>query len=150
MENANRRAVEALNHLLETCKDGEKGFRTAAEAVQMPDLKQLFDSYASQRGVFAGQLQAEVERLGGAPERSGHVVATLHRGWMRIKSLVAGHDPSGIIAECEQGEDAAMKAYEEALKVSLPAEAEAMVKLQFAQVKDAHERVRALKAAAKP
>lgn len=31
-----------LNDLIETCKDGEQGFRTAAEKVEEPALQSLF------------------------------------------------------------------------------------------------------------
>ena len=32
-----------LNQLIQTCKDGEKGFHTAAEAVNDPNLRHLFE-----------------------------------------------------------------------------------------------------------
>ena len=140
----NEEAVKALNQLIETCKDGENGFRTAAGGVRTPDLKQLFNSYASQRALFATELQSEVERLGGEPEEGGSMAATLHRGWMNIKSLVTGHDEAAIVSECERGEDVAVQAYEEALKADLPLEVKSVVTRQFDQVKEAHGRVRAL------
>ena len=36
--------ISTLNGLIETCKDGEQGFRSAAEGVQRADLKTLFNS----------------------------------------------------------------------------------------------------------
>ena len=147
MANVSEQAVKALNHLIETCKDGENGFRTAAGGVTRPELKQLFDSYANQRGLFASELQGEVQRLGGKPETGGSVSAALHRGWINIKSLVTGRDEAAIIAECEQGEDVALKVYEEALQADLPADTDAVVRRQLAQVREAHDRVRALKIA---
>ena len=147
MANAPEQAVKALNHLIETCKDGENGFRTAAGGVKRPDLKQLFGSYANQRGLFASELQGEVQRLGGKPETGGSVSAAVHRGWINIKSLVTGQDEAAIIAECEQGEDVALKVYEEALQADLPADIDVVVRRQLAQVREAHDRVRTLKVA---
>ena len=46
-----------LNDLIETLKDGQQGFREAAEDVQSHDLKTLFSEYSLQRSRFAGELQ---------------------------------------------------------------------------------------------
>src|SRR5437762_1114332 len=136
----NDQAVDLLNQLIETCKDGAQGFRLAESSVKSPDLKQLLGSYAGQRAMFAGQLQAEVELQGGSPEKSGSVAATLHRGWMNVKAAVTGHDECGVLAECQRGEDATLKAYEQARHTMLPATAQAMVEQQFQQIKEAHDR----------
>src|SRR4051812_35351037 len=97
--------TQTLDELIATRKDGENGFRTAAEGVKSVDLKHLFTSYAAQRALFANELQAQVQRRGGTPEEGGSLTATLHRGWMNIKSLVTGQDEAAITAECERGED---------------------------------------------
>src|SRR5438046_2541206 len=127
MAATNDQAVEVLNRLIQACKDGEKGYRTAAEGVRTPELKQLFDSYASQRACFAGELQAEVERLGGKPQENGSDLGLLHCGWMNIKALVTGHNEAAVIAECESGEDAVFKTYEEAMQADLPQEARSAI-----------------------
>ena len=38
-----------LNHLIETCRDGERGFRYAANHVVTADVKELFLEVAGQR-----------------------------------------------------------------------------------------------------
>jgi uncharacterized protein (TIGR02284 family) len=144
----NNELIKILNHLIEIGKDGANGYATAAGAVKTPELKQLFTSYAHQRALFATELQAEVQRLGGTPEQAGTVAATLHRGWMNLKSLVTGHDEAALIAECDRSEAVAVKAYEEALKAPLPAEVKSVVQRQFEQVQEAHARIRALETVA--
>lgn len=139
--------ITTLNNLIETCKDGQDGFQTAAGGVTDSDLKTLFHTYAQQRAQFAGELQDEVRRLGGDPEHEGSVAAALHRGWINIKSAVTGQDESAIINECERGEDSAVSNYQEALDRDLPANIRAIVERQFRDVKEAHDRVRALKRA---
>ena len=116
----NDQAISVLNNLIETCKDGEQGFRTAAESLKSPETKAKFLEYARQRGEMARQLQAEVRKLGGDPEKTGSVTASVHRGWIDIKSAILGKDDHGIIAEAERGEDVAKAAYESALKENLP------------------------------
>lgn len=139
--------ISTLNGLIETCRDGQNGFQTAAGGVENGELKQLLLGYSQQRAQFVGELQEEVRRLGGDPENTGSVAATLHRGWIDFKSAVTGMDEGAIIAECERGEDAAVSAYKDALVEDLPANVRATVERQHAQVKEAHDRIRALERA---
>lgn len=139
--------ISTLNNLIETCKDGQNGFQTASEGVKNGELKKLFLGYSQQRSQFAGELQNEVQRLGGDPEKTGSVAATLHRGWMNIKSTVTGEDEGAIIAECERGEDSAVRNYKDALAQDLPENIRAIVQSQYAQVQEAHDRVRSLEKA---
>ena len=88
-----------------------------------------------------------MRRLGGDPEKTGSVAATLHRGWINIKSPVTGEDEAAVIAECERGEDSAVKNYKEALSEELPADLKAIVEKQYAQVQEAHDRIRSLEKA---
>lgn len=141
----NEDTVTTLNGLIETLKDGQEGFRTAAEGVTNPEYKSLFNSYSQQRAQFATELQAEVRSAGGDPENTGSVLATLHRGWINIKSTVTGMDEGAVLAECERGEDSAVHNYQDAMKQSLPASAQTVVQRQYTQIKEAHDRVRALR-----
>ena len=140
MQNDN--VISALNNLIETCKDGENGFRTAAEGLTNPAYQAKFREYASQRGDFARALQAEVRTLGGDPETSGSVSGSLHRGWIDIKSVVTGKSDHAILAEAERGEDIAKAAYDAAQKETLPASAAALVRQQAGQVRQVHDAVR--------
>ena len=139
--------ISVLNNLIETCKDGQNGFQTAADGVKNSELKTLFNKYSQQRAQFAAEIQGEVRRLGGDPEKAGSVVATLHRGWINIKSAVTGEDESAVLAECERGEDSAVSNYQDALKANLPADVKSIVQRQFTQVKEAHDRIRSLEKA---
>jgi uncharacterized protein (TIGR02284 family) len=134
-----------LNDLIETCKDGEEGFRTAAEKVKDPSLKSLFTKYSAQRAGFVKELQTAVSQLGEKPAESGHVAAVLHRGWINLKEALAKDEDTAIVNEAEAGEDAAMKAYKEAIAKALPSDVQALVQRQFAGVQEAHGVVRDLK-----
>lgn len=142
-----QKTIAALNSLIETCKDGEEGFRTAAEGVTDPQIKSLFGQYARQRGQMARELQDEVRGLGGDPEQSGSLSGSMHRGWINIKSVVVGKDDLKIVAEAERGEDVAKTAFAEALKVPLPPQVQALVQRLAAQVRETHDRVRAMEKA---
>lgn len=137
--------ISMLNNLIETCKDGQEGFKAAAEGTQDSALKTLFYNYSQQRSQFAGGLQGEVRRLGGDPEKTGSVAAAIHRGWIDIKSAVTGKNDTAIINECERGEDSAVSNYRDALESNLPADVRSIVEQQFTDVKAAHDRIRDMK-----
>ena len=142
---SNDDVISTLNGLIETCKDGQNGFKEAAEGVERSDLKSLFYEFSQQRSQFAGELQSLVQGLGGDPENSGSMAAALHRGWINIKSAVTGKDEGAILNECERGEDVAKNAYKEALEESLPANVIETVQTQYTAVQAAHDRVKALR-----
>ena len=139
--------IDTLNELIETCRDGEEGFRKAAEAIDDSTLAERFIDYSARRGRFAQELAAEVRRLGGDPETKGSPSGAMHRGWMNLKSAVTGDDTGAVIAECERGEDAALERYEDALEKELPGDIRTLVERQYADVKSTHDRVREMERA---
>lgn len=141
----NKKTISVLNELIETCKDGQEGFLQASEAVKDSHLKSLFAQFSQQRAQFSGELQQEVVRLGGDPEKSGSVSASLHRGWINLKSAITGGDEASIISECERGEDTAKDTYRKALEDNpLPAPLRETVQRQYLQVKAVHDQIRSM------
>jgi len=140
--------IECLNDLIQTCRDGESGFQTAADHVTDRSLKELFSECSVQRAQFASELESEVRQLGGSPAKSGSVSAAFHRGWMNIKSIVTGGSDDAIVAECERGEDAALENFQRILKQNLPPNVLPVAKHQFTEIKRSHDRIRALDKAA--
>lgn len=146
---SNDDVISTLNGLIETCKDGQNGFKEAAEGIERSDLKSLFFEFSQQRAQFAGELQSLVQRLGGDPENAGSFSGALHRGWINIKSAVTGRDDEAILNECERGEDAAKDTYKAALDMGLPANVRETVQNQYTSILAAHDRVKALRNAAR-
>lgn len=139
----NDKAVSVLNSLIETCKDGEKGFKDAAEGLKAGDIKAKFMEYSRERAQMAAELQAEVRRLGGDPDKSGSMSGSIHRGWLDLKAALTGHDDHAIVSEAERGEDVAKEAYEAALKgTDLSGSALTLVQQQAARVRRVHDDVR--------
>jgi uncharacterized protein (TIGR02284 family) len=137
--------ISALNGLIETCKDGQEGFKEAAEGVERSELKTTFYEFSQQRSEFAGVLQELVRSLGGDPENAGSFTGALHRGWIDIKSAVTGQDEEAILNECERGEDSAKAAYNTALELALPSNVNDIVRQQYQAVLAAHNRIKALR-----
>ena len=141
---------EVIDSLIETLKDGQEGFKQAAEGVNDPKLKSLFLDYSQQRSRFAAALQSEARRQGeNEPETSSSAAGALHRGWINLKSAITGGDEHTILAECERGEDSAVEEYKKALENGLSPAAQELVSRQFAEIKAAHDRIKSLRDATK-
>lgn len=134
-----------LNNLIETCKDGQKGFEEAAAIVHCNDLKAQLQDLSRQRAEFATALQSEVSRLGVTPEKGGSIAGAIHRGWINLKTALTSNDDQAVINECERGEDSAVAAYQEAMKADLAPQVTAMLSTQYQKVKAAHDKIRDLR-----
>jgi uncharacterized protein (TIGR02284 family) len=134
-----------LNDLIETSKDGQEGFQTSAEKLKDPEIRTIFLKLSRQRAGFAGELQAEVTRIGGEPAKSGSTAGAIHRGWIGLKSALTGESDQAILEEAERGEDAAVKNYREALNKELPSDLQSIVSRQFHEIQQSHNAVRELR-----
>jgi uncharacterized protein (TIGR02284 family) len=142
---SNDDTISTLNELIETCKDGQDGFKDAAEGVERSDLKSLFFEFSQQRAHFAGELQGIVQKIGGDPETSGSTAGAMHRGWINLKSAITGKDELAVLNECERGEDSARNTYKDALDDDLPTYIMETVRNQYDSIVQAHDRVKALR-----
>jgi uncharacterized protein (TIGR02284 family) len=135
-----------IDNLIETLKDGQEGFKQAAQSVKDPQLKSVFDEYSRQRARFVSELRSQAQ----SPEEreskpSGSAAGALHRGWMNLKSALTRADDHAILAECERGEDSAVEEYKKALDNGLSAPVQQILSRQYAQIKEAHDRVKSLR-----
>ena len=140
----NDKVISTLNDIIEICRDGQKGFKEAAENVKNPDLKSFFNECSTERAQFVTDLQLEVRRLGGDPQKTGSTAGALHRVWMDIKGTFTGKDDHAILSECERGEDSAVEAYREALKLNLPT-IQQLLERQFQSVRQTHDRIKQMR-----
>jgi uncharacterized protein (TIGR02284 family) len=143
--------ISTINGLIETLKDGQQGFREASEAVKDTQLKSLFNEYSLQRAQFAGELQSKAIGLGEHdPEDSSSTAGAMHRAWINLKSAITSQDDHAILAECERGEDSAVAEYKKAMEEQeLSAPIRETISRQYADVKSAHDRIKALRDASK-
>lgn len=141
----NTRLRCTLNHLIQTCKDGQEGYLTAAENVSDAEAKKFFNECSLQRAKFTGELQTLAHELGESnPEYASSVSGALHRGWINLKSAVLSGDAHAILLECERGESCAVAEFKKALELALPANVREVVSRQCAAITAAHHRVRAV------
>jgi uncharacterized protein (TIGR02284 family) len=142
-------AISVVEKLVETNRDGQKGYQDAAEHVKRPDLKNYFNQQSMERGRFAQELQAELAKLG-KPEKkvSESAAGAMHRAWLDTKVALGGGDRT-ILESIEAGEDKARDAYNKALSGALPASVTEIVRRQAASLQRAHDKVRMLRDQAK-
>ena len=135
-----------LNDLVETSRDGEQGFRTAAEDTKSAELRKVFLERAENCAQGAAQLQQVILRLGGNPQEGGSVAGAVHRGWVNLKASVTGRTDVAILEECERGEDVAKARYRKALEEKkLPDDIRAIVQRQYDGVQRNHDQIRNLR-----
>lgn len=137
---------EVIENLIETLRDGQQGFKEAAESVKDPQLKSLFSEYSKQRARFLAELRNNVQSPDERETKvSGSAAGALHRGWINLKSAVTKGDDHSVLAECERGEDSAVEEYQKALNDGLSAPVREIVARQYTQIKATHDRIRDLR-----
>lgn len=131
--------IRILQKLIGICRDGENGYFEAADRASKPELKDFFHEKSLDRGQCAGELELELRRVGVLDFKgSGSVAGALHRAWFELKEkLGAGDD--GILTFVEQGENRAMKEFQEALACKeIPVEIRAAIHRVAARVETAY------------
>ena len=138
--------IDALNDLIEVCKDGEYGFRLSAENLGSNELANIFVGRAERCRLAALELRAVVEQLGGTAEAGGTTAGALLRSWLNLKAALAGFTDDEILEATQRAEGAALVRYRQALQRSLTPTARAVVQQQFAGVQHNDDLVQALRA----
>ena len=145
------KATQALlNELVETLKDGQKGYADAMTDVEDAQLKETFKKYASQRAEYITEVEDQMFKLNLKPEESSSITGTVHRAWIDLKAALTSKDSNAVLNECERGEDYAVKVYQTALKAQdLSSNLKSMIEKQHQGVQEAHNTIRSLRDASK-
>ena len=139
--------AKAAKELVETLKDGEKGFADAADKLRdgdRPEWATTLQRLSDQRAGFWKEIVDMGHDYGDDVDESGSVAAAVHRGWISLKDAVTGDDPSAVLKAAATGEDHAVSEYEDALKMDLSAGFREVVVRQQAAVVAARDEVKAL------
>ena len=114
----NEKLVQALNELVSINYDRVFGYEKAIEEVDASDvdLRALFNRGVSQSRKYVSELQQTIRGLGGEPVTDSTTRGKLFRVWMDFKSTLMGKDRKSVLDSCAYGEEAALKAYDDALQ----------------------------------
>ncbi len=152
METMITETIEVLNDLTAINNDRIRGYERAIEET-MPadsDLRILFTNMISESHDIRVELASQVKEMGGEFEAGTTLSGKLYRAWMDVRAVFTGHDRYTILANCEAGEDAAQKAYKDALDTDdLSPSIRAMLEDQKQILRSSHDKIKALRDLAK-
>ena len=128
--------------VVQVLTDGQRGFADIGEHLKDPQIKSYFLQEAQTRGQYASEVQTAA---GLSSDVGGTSAGTVHRIWSDLKANLGGGDHT-LLESAEQGEDAAKKAYKEALEEpSLPAPVRQVLTQQQAHIQASHDKVKAFR-----
>jgi uncharacterized protein (TIGR02284 family) len=141
----NEVVAAALAGLMQTNRDSETGYWTAAESVNDPALHTLFHRYAQRRARYAAELERELRGYGGEASTGASFSGRVRRSWLHLKAALTGDNVGAVLAECDRAEQAALEDYEAALHEDLPEHLKEMIRQQHDDLQESRQHLRALK-----
>jgi uncharacterized protein (TIGR02284 family) len=144
----NRKSIaEILNDLLQILKQGQEGFRMAAEAAKDPEFKALFLQCAAKRAEMARELLRHMR-----PEWWEKKVAAkgAYQNGFNLNTALTSGDDFTILAECERGENRAIAMFKKALEQDLPSDLCRRIKSYSLRILETHEKIKELRDTAQP
>ena len=139
----NENLVEVLNDLVQINNDRIEGYQKAAEETKDidVDLKAIFIKMAEESIKYKTELVNEISKFGGEPATGTTGLGKIYRVWMDVKATFTGHDRQSVLEACEFGEDAAQKAYRDALAsdAEINADTRQLITSQQASLKTSHD-----------
>lgn len=143
---ANTALAEVLNDLIQINNDRIEGYEKALAETDKADadLKGIFTKMISQSRENLGQLNSYVTKLGETPATGTTLSGKVYRVWMDVKSAFNSKERESALELSERGEDAAQKAYKEALAsdANMSTEARQLITSQQASLKTSHDLIK--------
>jgi len=142
MTDADPRAVELLNWLLEGLHDSADGLRQAASLARNPAFQTLFTERAGQRDALIGQIEAEVRSFGDEPACEGSMIGDVHHAFTKLRDLVAHGSDKAVVEEVVRGEALVEQRFEAvADDVQAPAKARELAGRMVARLKTDQQQI---------
>ncbi|MDB5201776.1 MAG: hypothetical protein JWQ27_1185 [Ferruginibacter sp.] len=149
----NDKLVEVLNDLVQINNDRVTGYERAIDETKDidVDLQTIFRKMADESRKYKTELVQEVGRLGGEAAEGTTNLGKIYRVWMDVKATFTGHDRQSALESCEFGEDAAQRAYRDALAsdAEIDADTRQLITSQQASLKTSHDMIKKLRDAHK-
>lgn len=148
METSNTKIVETLNDLIAINNDRITGYERALKELseEDQDLKPLFLSMIDESREIKIDLGREVEVFKGEIDTDTTTKGKIYRAWMDVKAVFTGHNRHAVLENCEYGEDAAQRAYQQVLDdAHLPGYLLDMVYDQQQMLKASHNEIKAFR-----
>jgi uncharacterized protein (TIGR02284 family) len=143
------RTLEVLNDLIEINNDRVEGYERASKETETKDadLRAVFNEMATESRRYANELSKYVRSEDGEPEEGTTFRGKIYRAWMDVKATFTGNDRKAILASCEFGEDAAQRAYNDALSsdAEMSVEIRQLIMEQKNSLKKSHDNIKRMR-----
>jgi uncharacterized protein (TIGR02284 family) len=135
-----------IKTVVQVLNDGEKSFADLGEKLKNPEMKAFFIQESAHRGKFAKDLEVELALVEGDTKDIAETAAgAIYRSWGDLNANLGGGDHT-LLETAEQGEDAAKKAYKEALEGNVPSPSiRALLFKQQPHIRESHDTVKAFR-----
>lgn len=113
----NEKVADILNDLIKINNDRIEGYEKAIKDSKGNfNYDTLFNQMIEQSRTIRQELISELRTTGGELETNETTNSgKIYRAWMDVKTAFTGKSEASVLELCEFGEDAAQKAYKEAL-----------------------------------
>jgi uncharacterized protein (TIGR02284 family) len=139
----NKEVQDTLRAVIQSLIDGQEGFQEIGEHLKDDALKRYFMAESLNRASFRGELETLLRDEGVHDvKESGTVSGAIHRTWGDLKAHMGGGDHT-LLETSEQAEDAAKKAYKEALEKELPLPVKQLLTSQYGHIQTSYDYVKA-------
>src|SRR5262249_13058497 len=134
--------IDALRKAGAIARDGEEGYRRAAEDIDDWQLRSTLLELARGRGEQADEIERLLQAYGQSLPKGGTAVGALHRTFLDLKSATMGNNGRAIFDELVRGESHAESVYDEALRSDLPTNVRQVLQRQHESVRQSRNRMR--------
>jgi len=142
----NQNLTGVLNDLIQINNDRIEGYEQASKEAndKYIDLKAIFNRMADESRRYISELSNEVSKLGGDPVSDTTIKGKIYRAWMDVKTTFTGSSRLALLESCEFGEDAAQKAYQQALVSddTLSIDIRHLIAKQKESLKESHDTIK--------
>ena len=139
----NKDVHNTLHSVIESLIDGQDGFQKIGEQLKDETLRRYFAVESLKRASFRGELEMVLHTEGDHdPKEGGSISGTLRKTWGDLKAHLGGGDHT-LLETAEAAEDAAKKAYKDALEKELPLPVHQLLSTQYAHIQESHDYVKA-------
>ncbi len=114
---SHEKTVSVLNDLLQITNDRIEGFSKVENKVweNYSDLKADYDEMVANSHKMKSELSGMITEREGKPENTATAAGAVHRAWIDVKNAFSGNTDETTLGNVVFGEEAAIKAYADAL-----------------------------------
>jgi uncharacterized protein (TIGR02284 family) len=134
-----------LMDLIETCREGERGFALATCDNCEPSVADALKEGEEWCHSAALELQEQMLCLGARTGESRPATAPVYRGWVNFKAVPVARGTKLILEECERGGDYVHSRYSAAMDFELPESVRTIVVRQYQRLIAIQGRLRLLR-----